>query len=1362
MSFQKSAPTSKDEKSLMGVHNLSEAKLKKVIKQGGLANPSLAVIDTDNHMHSDYGEISLIPRASMIDARTGRNAGTWTADAWTPTYPEVRRRMTDKGQSLYWKQMCEAFSGEDEGELRSQTSMAVDSWLEGRDSSRLAYWYMKERGMEPEKQMFDSGIPAEDKEAWDKLTDGGNKSRWDMTDAEREELLGMIAKSRGETVEDTKAAIERSREKYEEILADENEKGFKKRIAERSLAEIKETGIPSWIVRDLDNKMRSAMANDGKMDVNGTMRKAAETVKAKHSADFEKWLEEKEGQLGIKEWLWNGTDSNGRDKWLPNTLENASKLMKKQGRNSATGIAAIGSMIAAAAKRVTTLDQIRKEKKNLNATLEEHEAFKEKWSNVLFDLSQKCYDGDSSWAGEARLQEALGKKDPIAHLKKEYGVELAKEDQELLTTFIKEVRENYPTGYFETKFERPVGLDEFAVAVIPESTSLDVVEALEKAGLDVRTYDASDYDTAEENRRKVTMEAVGSRDDIRFFRTRGGEAYGFTLDGRVYIDPRVATAETPIHEYTHLWAEALRKANPAAWERLKETMRGEEDVLDYVKRLYPEIEDEDALLEEVFTHFGGRRGAERLREQMREEMERHGDLVEKARVANVFHKLRELLSKFWQMARDLFAGKVEGLKDVSGEDFADMMMADLLNGVDPRNGIHSDYGEVSAVSEREAELRNAVVDLMRGAGIEVSTDWGEGQTVLDEVNGRADAMSRGKKETKGTASVSQNEEHQHAVIPFESSASVRNNLDSLAKDLENVSNQRKNFLDEIAQALGAQRYGSDSRYATFETKNGHVVTIRLADHNAHTSGFDYSGRDNGISIVVSAKKSQGITNDGVAHVVEFFYDTIKLRRADGKPLAEIVRGIEQALYSGEYVDRTGLAERQEVNGEDAVKLMKVYHGSGADFDAFDHSHMGEGEGAQAYGWGTYVTEVEGIGRTYAEDASLNADGPFHTRYKGRRIPRGTEGRGGFPRMAQAVASVVEIGRASTFQEAIDALMRVQEGAMQLMLDAGHEDAAENYRQNMEALKALNVADFQLERAPRFLYTVEIPDETEAYYLDYKGMMSGQKDILDAVDNALSAQGWHREEIDERVRFTKGSGMIILAPNQTGADLYAELEDGFAKLNALDADKRTSMFLHDCGVTGVKYPADYTIGGRSDGKKNYVIFDEHDMRITDKIKFFRTEGGEAYGFTKDGKIYLDPRIATSETPIHEYSHLWAEALRKANPAAWERLKEQVLGQKDVYEYVRRLYPELEGDALAEEVFAHYAGRRGAERLRQEMADEMRKADGVFEKAQVAGVFARLRNALLNFWNQARRLFAGRVEGLDKMSAEDFADMAMADL
>lgn len=76
------------------------------------------------------------------------------------------------------------------------------------------------------------------------------------------------------------------------------------------------------------------------------------------------------------------------------------------------------------------------------------------------------------------------------------------------------------------------------------------------------------------------------------------------------------------------------------------------------------------------------------------------------------------------------------------------------------------------------------------------------------------------------------------------------------------------------------------------------------------------------------------------------------------------------------------------------------------------------------------------------------------------------------------------------------------------------------------------------------------------------------------------------------------------------------------------------------------------------------------------KFFRTSNGEAYGFIKDGKVYLDPRIATAETPIHEYAHLWCEWLREANPQAWERLKETIMGDKDLMEYVKSLYPDGE--------------------------------------------------------------------------------------
>ena len=161
-------------------------------------------------------------------------------------------------------------------------------------------------------------------------------------------------------------------------------------------------------------------------------------------------------------------------------------------------------------------------------------------------------------------------------------------------------------------------------------------------------------------------------------------------------------------------------------------------------------------------------------------------------------------------------------------------------------------------------------------------------------------------------------------------------------------------------------------------------------------------------------------------------------------------------------------------------------------------------------------------------------------------------------------------------------------------------------------------------------------------------------------------------------------------------------------------------------------------------------------------FLRTDSGEVYGFTKDGKIYIDPRKATAETPVHEFTHLWADGLRKANPKAWEQLKNELEKEKDLFDYVKSLYPELSGDDLMDEVFAHFSGRRGAERLRSEQEKMMQKANGIFDKAKITTMFDKLKNMLHDFWAQARDLFAGKTEGIERLSAEDFADMALADL
>ncbi|MGN1210646.1 MAG: hypothetical protein ACI4TM_03095, partial [Candidatus Cryptobacteroides sp.] len=227
------------------------------------------------------------------------------------------------------------------------------------------------------------------------------------------------------------------------------------------------------------------------------------------------------------------------------------------------------------------------------------------------------------------------------------------------------------------------------------------------------------------------------------------------------------------------------------------------------------------------------------------------------------------------------------------------------------------------LSEDEAALRDALVDTLNASGIEVVTDTETGQAVLDEANGVA---RQAKKTAPETASVTQGA-HQPTVVSSAAGAKILNNLDNAIADYDNKSNYPKEFIGDVAAALGAKRDGSGSEYATFETVNGKIVTIRLANHNAKVSNFDNRDETEGISIVISPKPNEGMTDDGNAHIVEYYYNAIKLRKAKGKPLADIVKSIKQSLYSGEFNDTTGLAERQEVN-ENNPRLQKATSGIG--------------------------------------------------------------------------------------------------------------------------------------------------------------------------------------------------------------------------------------------------------------------------------------------------------------------------------------------------------------------------------------------------------------------------------------------------
>ena len=646
-------------------------------------------------------------------------------------------------------------------------------------------------------------------------------------------------------------------------------------------------------------------------------------------------------------------------------------------------------------------------------------------------------------------------------------------------------------------------------------------------------------------------------------------------------------------------------------------------------------------------------------------------------------------------------------------------------------------GVAVSLNSEEVALRDAVIDRLRESGIDVVTDVSEGQRMLDMANGK-ERLSGKQKRALETATWQQQdvEANQATVVSSADGAKVLNNLDNLAKKLlEKESNRSKTFMGDVARAIGAKEKGSSSQYATFETKNGTVVTIRLANHNAKVSNFDNAGKDNAISIVITRKPNKGMTNDGTAHIVEFFYPETALQRADGKPLSEIVRSIKQALYSGEFKDTTGIAERQEVNG-DVVREHRVYHGSGADFDSFDHSHMGEGEGAQAYGWGTYVTEVEGIGRTYAEANSKRPS--THYEYGGDTHGLSEE----------------------RINEILEVLLDAKPSYGHIVSE--YEDALGWYRNRRDEYSQSLVKDASLLNPSdisivvdktRNLYSVEIPDDNGKNYLDWNERLSDSQ--IEAIRAYLS-ENYRRNKLED---FDASIAEVKGAPNADEVNAWARRGENVYKMlsHLLGSDDAASKALSEMGFTGIKYPAENRSGGRKDGARNYVIFNENDAKIVDKVRFFKTQGGEAYGFTVGGKIYIDPHIASSETAVHEYAHLWAEVLRSANAKEWENVVGLMRGTS-VWNEVSGRYPELKSDDdIADEVLATYSGRRGSERLREEMDRIKGSERSVADKARALGALERVRRALDRFWHGVADFLS-----IHYKSADEVADRVMRDL
>lgn len=224
----------------------------------------------------------------------------------------------------------------------------------------------------------------------------------------------------------------------------------------------------------------------------------------------------------------------------------------------------------------------------------------------------------------------------------------------------------------------------------------------------------------------------------------------------------------------------------------------------------------------------------------------------------------------------------------------------------------------------------------------------------------------------------------------------------------------------------------------------------------------------------------------------------------------------------------------------------AWHGSPHDFDRFDMSKLGTGEGAQAYGHGLYFADSPDVARQYA--GSLSA--------------------------ARATQPVGNVDLTQLYQsmpnDVPDSLLAARRDYRELQ-GMGELSAADR-RDYLQAVQN-NIVGGKGGR----MYEVELaPDETDL--LDWDAPLTQQPEKVRA---ALEAAGHDLSSFGE----------------SSGKDFYQWLVGGKANNPANRSDK-ASRTLRQIGIPGIRY-LDGGSRASGDGSRNYVIFDDQLVRIKSK-------------------------------------------------------------------------------------------------------------------------------------------------------------------
>ena len=337
--------------------------------------------------------------------------------------------------------------------------------------------------------------------------------------------------------------------------------------------------------------------------------------------------------------------------------------------------------------------------------------------------------------------------------------------------------------------------------------------------------------------------------------------------------------------------------------------------------------------------------------------------------------------------------------------------------------------------------------------------------------------------------------------------------------------------------------------------------------------------------------------DEAKRLSELYYDafTNEDSKLEASPFMDDVNKFRENV---DKADKTNWDEGNTAKAPETLVQYKsksqveAFHGSPHDFEKFTTEKIGTGEGAQAFGWGLYFTDLKSIAEDYAKNLSKT-----NWLYDGKEISNDTydfllkqaldkpiknidlsKDPNGLKKIAPIVIDKIKNKYIPDYEK-----IKKDNPSQAYYWDTAISKANKSIDELNNIIQSKNISKKEYKK----LYQVTLHEgktpEQYTWLEWYKPLNDAQKKVI--LDNLPDNPAKQNKVENLRKNISKNS-----------SDVYKMLSDIF------NSDKDASLFLLENGIDGIKYPANSIfLGATSKNAKgfNYVVFDENAVTIKSK-------------------------------------------------------------------------------------------------------------------------------------------------------------------